>query len=195
MSQSARGDRLTPQRWQQIKSLIEQALEYAPGQRQEFLADACAGDELLYQEVEAFIAADQEAASFLEIPAHKMLDEIRSQPIIKSLTDNPPNYQGLKIGECFLGKYDLLRLIGKGGMGKVYQARHVDLGTMVAIKVLNSYWTQDSEAIERFKREARAAAKIEHPNTVRVFDYGVEETTCYLVMEYLEGESLRERLA
>ncbi|MBK7992260.1 MAG: protein kinase [Blastocatellia bacterium] len=79
-------------------------------------------------------------------------------------------------------------------MGQVYQARHIDLSTMVAIKVLNTYWTQDDDAIERFKREARTAAKLDHPNTVRVFDYGVAEKTCYLIMECLEGETLRKRL-
>src|SRR5256885_15654452 len=77
---------------------------------------------------------------------------------------------GLVVGECFQGKYEIVRLLGAGGMGQVYQARHVELGTMVAIKVLNRNFIQDEQAIERFKQEARASARIVHPNAVRVFD-------------------------
>ncbi len=181
---------MTPQRWQKIKKIVEEALECEPARRKEFLVAACAGDQALYKEVEALIAIDEQASEFLEIPAHKAFsfDTAANPP-------RPPDAQdGLKLGDLFLGKFELLRLIGKGGMGQVYQARNVDQGTMVAIKVMNRCLTQDNEAIERFKREARAAAKVEHPNTVRVFDYGVKEAACYLVMEYLEGESLRERL-
>jgi eukaryotic-like serine/threonine-protein kinase len=101
---------------------------------------------------------------------------------------------GLIPGELFQGKYEIIEMLGAGGMGQVYQAHHLDLGTMVAIKVLNKNLTMDDQAIERFKREARASAKVVHPNAVRVFDYGVEDGTCYLVMEYMEGESLRKRL-
>jgi len=101
------------------------------------------------------------------------------------------------IGKIFQGKYQIVKIIGSGGMGQVYLANHTILASQVAIKVLNTNFVadDDEEAIERFKREARATASIDHPNAVKVFDFGVEENICYLVMEYLAGESLRKRLA
>ncbi len=103
----------------------------------------------------------------------------------------------IPIGKSFQGKYQIVKLIGSGGMGQVYLANHLVLANQVAIKVLNTNFVadDDEEAIERFKREARATASIDHPNAVKVFDFGVEENICYLVMEYLAGESLRKRLA
>ncbi|MBX7218881.1 MAG: SUMF1/EgtB/PvdO family nonheme iron enzyme [Blastocatellia bacterium] len=100
----------------------------------------------------------------------------------------------LAIGETFQGKYQIVKLLGVGGMGRVYKALHVDLDTMVAIKLLNANMSADRDAIERFKREAQANAKIKHPNAVQVLDYGVVDGLCFIVMEFLEGESLRERI-
>lgn len=184
---------MTPEQWRQIKTLVEQALEQAPENRLMFLADACGNNEMLYQETTALICAEDSMANFLEIPVQKVLEK-NDQVTTLKLSPQTITESSLPMGEYFLDKYELIRLIGKGGMGRVYQARHKVLGTMVAIKVLNSYLTQDEEAIERFKREARTAAQLEHPHTVRVFDYGAQSSTCYLVMEYLTGESLRERL-
>lgn len=103
--------------------------------------------------------------------------------------------EGLAVGQRFQGKYEILRLLGVGGMGRVYQARHCELETLVAIKIMASALSNDPEAVERFKREAKAMARVQHPNAVRVLDYGVEQGDCYLIMEFLQGETLRERLA
>jgi formylglycine-generating enzyme required for sulfatase activity len=102
---------------------------------------------------------------------------------------------GLKPGELFLGKYEIVRQIGSGGMGTVYLARHTSLDSHVAIKLMHVHQGQNAAAIERFKREARSCAQVEHPNAVRVFDFGEEHGNCYLVMEYLPGESLKTRLS
>lgn len=184
---------MTPERWQQIKSLIEKALEQSPEIRMDFLAKECGNDKELYQEVVPLIMAESEMDSFLEIPP--------SPPTLNNSSINTLRYhnddilhQGLATGEKFLDKYEVIRLIGKGGMGLVYQARHVELDKFVAIKVLNTRLVENEEAIERFKREARTVAKLEHANVVKVFDYGVKGTICYLIMEYLQGESLRSRL-
>ncbi len=103
----------------------------------------------------------------------------------------------LPAGKIFQGKYEIVKLIGSGGMGQVYLANHTALGSKVAIKILNSnvIGDDDEEAVDRFKREARATAAIDHVNAVRVFDFGVEEGVFYLVLEFLDGESLRKRLA
>ncbi len=89
------------------------------------------------------------------------------------------------------GRYRLGRLLGEGGMGAVYEAEHLELGAIVAIKLLSDRYLGDADAVERFRREARAAAAIRHDHVVRVTDSGTdEEGTPFLVMERLEGESL-----
>ncbi|HYL99535.1 MAG TPA: bifunctional serine/threonine-protein kinase/formylglycine-generating enzyme family protein [Blastocatellia bacterium] len=93
-------------------------------------------------------------------------------------------------------KYRLDSQVGEGGMGRVYRATHVQMENTVAVKVLHSHLSSDQTAVERFRREARAAAQIRHPNAVAVTDFGVtkDKKTAYLVMEFLEGEDLRHRL-
>jgi serine/threonine protein kinase len=98
------------------------------------------------------------------------------------------------IGQVFEGKYLIEHKLGEGAMGVVYQAMHVLLERPVAIKFLHADRITDSAAIERFKQEARAAARIQHPNATSVLDFGVTGNTFYLVMEYLEGRTLRDRL-
>lgn len=90
-------------------------------------------------------------------------------------------------------KYRLLEQIAEGGMGSVWRAEHCELGSPVAIKLLNGL-TQDERALERFRQEARLAAGLQHPNIVRVFDYGREKSFAYLAMELLDGEDLKQRL-
>jgi serine/threonine-protein kinase len=98
-------------------------------------------------------------------------------------------------GRTFDGRYRVERLLGKGGMGSVYMGRHVLVGRKVAIKILHAEFAGDAEMVVRFYREARAAAAIGHKNIIDVLDVGTtEESDPYLVMEYLEGESLRSML-
>jgi phosphate/phosphite/phosphonate ABC transporter binding protein len=94
------------------------------------------------------------------------------------------------------GKYRLGRLLGEGGMGAVYEAEHTGLGVRVAVKLLNEVFTTDPSAVQRFRREARAAAAIRHANVVEVTDTGTDEETGvpFIVMELLEGESLSSLL-
>lgn len=103
--------------------------------------------------------------------------------------------QAALLGAVLDGKYRITRMIGKGGMGAVYHAQHLGTGRPVAVKVLLSALVRSSEALERFRREARAAGRLRHPNIVDVTDFGVarvgEQDVAYLVMEYLEGSTLR----
>ena len=93
------------------------------------------------------------------------------------------------------GRYRIVRLLGEGGMGAVYEAEHLAVGRHVAIKVLHAHFARMPEAMRRFSREARAAAEIGHENIVEVFDAGLTKDEPFLVMELLRGESLRERIA
>jgi Tol biopolymer transport system component len=94
-----------------------------------------------------------------------------------------------------LGAYEIVGLIGAGGMGEVYRARDTRLGRDVAIKVLPAGASADPERLARFEQEARAAAALNHPNILAVFDIGAHDSAPYIVSELLEGETLRERLA
>src|ERR1700722_365963 len=94
-----------------------------------------------------------------------------------------------------LGPYEVGALLGAGGMGEVYRARDVRLDRNIAIKILTEHLSGKVEAKERFEREARAIAALSHPNICRLYDVGSQDGTSYLVMEYLAGETLADRLS
>src|SRR5277367_5423810 len=96
-----------------------------------------------------------------------------------------------RIGRTLDGKYRLEELVGEGGLGKVYRAAHLDLGGSVAVKFLGSA-IPSRESRERFRREARALAKLRHPAIVSVLDFGEEEGELYLVMELVVGPRLAD---
>ena len=99
------------------------------------------------------------------------------------------------IGTVLDDKYRLDKKIGEGGMGAVYRATHIHMDSQFAVKLLHKSMVADQQAVERFRREARAAARIRHVNAVSVTDFGVtKDGTVYLVMEYLEGGDLRDKL-
>ena len=92
------------------------------------------------------------------------------------------------------GPYEIVELLGSGGMGEVYRARDPRLDREVALKVLPAEFAADTDRLARFEREARAAAALNHPNIAVVFDIGDEDGTRYIVQEYLRGVDLRQRL-
>ena len=164
---------MTPERWQEVQDVLEKALELAPSDRFAFLNRACSSDPSLRQEVETLLASrDDMRSSFLQAPS-------------SSIT----LAAGTKVGD-----YEVKSLLGAGGMGEVYRARDARLGRDVAIKVLPSFLCTDSERLRRFEQEARAAAALNHPNILAVFQMGTYEGAPYLVSELLEGETLREQI-
>ena len=94
-----------------------------------------------------------------------------------------------------LGPYEIITPLGAGGMGEVYKARDTRLDRTVAIKVLPAHVASDPDVRQRFEREARAVAALNHPHICTLYDIGSQDGTDFLVMEYLEGETLAERLA
>jgi eukaryotic-like serine/threonine-protein kinase len=165
---------LTPERWQKVRDVLEQALELAPEKRSRFLDVACSSDPSLRSEVQSLLSADEQArTSFLETP-----------PVIPA---------ALSPGTC-LGDYEILSQIGSGGMGVVYRARDTRLGRLVAIKVLPAHLSTDSDRLKRFEQEAQSAAALNHPNILAVHQLGSYQGAPYLVSELLEGETLREQL-
>ncbi|MFC1540877.1 protein kinase [Candidatus Latescibacterota bacterium] len=93
------------------------------------------------------------------------------------------------------GKYELIRKLGQGGMASVYMAHEIDLDREVAIKILPKAFLHDKNFIERFKREARIAANLEHPNIISIYQINIEEELCYIVMNYVKGMNLAEEIS
>src|SRR5437588_9118073 len=98
------------------------------------------------------------------------------------------------INTLFDGRYKIVRKLGAGGMANVYLAEDQELGRRVAIKILNERHANDEQFVERFRREAKNAAGLSHPNIVSIFDRGEAEGTYYIAMEYLDGRSLKEMI-
>ena len=98
------------------------------------------------------------------------------------------------IDQVFHDRYRVVRKIGTGGMANVYLAEDQELGRRVAIKMLDERHSQDDQFIERFRREAKNAAGLSHPNIVSIYDRGVSDGTYYIAMEYLDGRTLKELL-
>src|ERR671937_69154 len=98
------------------------------------------------------------------------------------------------IGTVFDGRYRIVRKLGAGGMADVYLAEDQELGRRVAIKILNDRHAADDQFVERFRREAKNAAGLSHPNIVSIYDRGTAEGTYYIAMEFLDGRSLKEMI-
>jgi Tol biopolymer transport system component len=160
------------ERWKQLEALYEGALAQPPEKRAAFLEQACPDDPQLRGEVQALL--DQPADSFLE-----------SVPV--------PAIAALSAG-AKLGNFEIVELLGRGGMGEVWRARDVRLKRDVAIKVLLADLVRDPDRIARFEREARAASSLNHPNIVAVYDIGCDNGTYWIAAELVRGDTLRRAI-
>src|SRR5215510_13213924 len=106
----------------------------------------------------------------------------------------PGGWYGMQSGAALAGRYRIERLISRGGMGAVFEATQLGLDRSVAIKVLLPALSRDEKMQERFRREARSAASLRHPNIIQIYDYGISDHGPYIVMEFVRGRSLRELL-
>jgi eukaryotic-like serine/threonine-protein kinase len=177
-SPEAPGGTVTPERWQQIKVILDEALEQEGSERAGFIAAACQGDEDLRREVESLAASEDEIGDFIETPVFRIrLDEV----------------EPLAMGER-IGPWKIVREIGRGGMGAVYLAERADqeLEQRVAIKVVRRGMDTD-EIVRRFRSERQILAYLNHPDIARLFDAGTTgDGRPYFVMEYVEGRPIDE---
>jgi tetratricopeptide (TPR) repeat protein/predicted Ser/Thr protein kinase len=164
---------MSAERWRQIGDLFAAARKLAPLQRAKYLAEACRTDDSLRAQVEALLAVDCGATA-----------EISLTNAAASAAWGP----GAR-----LGPYQLESLLGEGGMGQVFRARDTRLGRPVAIKVIRREREQPDFQI-RFQREAQATAALNHPHICTLYDVGEQDGSSYLVMEYVNGQTLASRL-
>jgi serine/threonine protein kinase len=128
-------------------------------------------------------------------PALALVENFKPErPELDGSATGPAAPDGRQIPER-LGEYRILRYIGEGGMGVVYEAVHESLSSPVALKVMHAQYRKSENYLRRFRREARSAARLHHTNIVNVFDYGVHEGVCYYAMRYVPGQSLDKVLA
>jgi len=170
---------MTPERWKKLEALFDEAVELEGDAREAFLATACGADEQLRAETERLIAAHERESDFIDSPIFKHTADRTEADKIEST-----------IGRS-IGPYRVVSLLGRGGMGVVYIAEDSRLGRKIAIKMLPAAFTRDQDRVRRFEREAKAASALNHPNIVTIHEIGEAEAGRFIVMELVEGRTLR----
>ena len=166
---------MNAERWSRVEEIFHSAVALSPPERDKFLHDSCDGDDDLRSQVESLLEADANPRAILE----------QGPPL--------PVPSELMPGST-LGPYRIEGKLGEGGMGVVYRASDTRLGRSVAIKILQHGIALDPQTLERFAREARSISALNHPHICSLFDVGEQNGMHYLVMEFVEGETLAARL-
>ena len=175
-------------KWREIEDLLDRALEFEPNDRTAFVREKCADNARLEQRVLALLANYDPAEDVLDRPIFEQAPELIAGAV-EDLADE--TLHDTLVG-ARLAHFEILAKLGEGGMGEVYRALDTELGREVALKVLRRGFVEEPGRLERFRREARLLATLDHPAIVTIFSVEQSDGLHFLTMQLVEGETLDE---
>src|SRR3954447_12306946 len=168
--------------WPRVEEVYYDVADAPPENRAALLDAACCDDPELRPEVEALLEARDRIGDFLA-----------PEGLVRQIADLTPDPASSCIGTT-LGAYEIVAVLGAGGMGQVYRARDTRLGREIALKILPAHLTHDSSRVARLQSEARAASALNHPNAVTIYEIGNDAGTWFIAAELIDGITLRQQL-